>query len=1055
MHAISIKKRWFGKNIRADVFDDVEESPMPSEDGPLPAKGPRLPKPFPPDGWAADIGAFARGEKSKIGSAEKDQVKADLARFTKALDADDQDQRAANMLNALEDQLSSSYKGKVAKRTKGSTQHPAEARIQRAHLALESLLVAAKGFPAAADRKVLLRAVHALSPEQQADLLRADEGSGRRLYSAVYEASKEDPQLEEKFQKVKAAAQLARVGSRLDAHDPSGETNELVNGVLRHLGKGQLDTEELNAFASKLNFKLTIQPGQAEQPDLPLPDTSKPGWREKFTARTLSLLAETPAVSDESIEKALEMPEGDLVKVLSHAYMGPRDDSPRDNPDMVRREGDMRLARVARAQAAKKDPTLHALLEGLESNYLNRRRMLEEAQKGTPVKRILETLEAEAAEDATKLAEQGKAKLEKRRTNFAGRKSENDDQIRDVKEDIRKAREVKPIPDQELIDSLVRKQKRLERAQEKLAQAKTIMDNVAPPTAEQTLLLMKRFGRFALKNLRDDLGAQTVPTLETLVNDAEAYRQIAVQVAAAENPKLLKQGLNKSSYVLPTAGKPLKSCPWLQSTAEDLVRIATAIRVVETDFTLKNNPIIVLDQTDGNGTDVKKTQLWQENDDYLKKLEKEYEEVGLTIKHISMANIKGVMQGSGVEKLFDTTGEGNAGYGGARNMAFLLGPVIQDAVRKGQDPTTIQPAELAKRIKDTALTDAPKLFMGDDTDYVAPGGVASKAALAVSDRHADEYSLIATSRYGRDTQGVSSAFANCAVDQLKKGGLDEFTTALFASNKWNTKNTVPGMGCTFGEPRFCLDLPTGAEEKQCEGSVFTSDHFGQASHLSGDRQAPPSAFLKSYMAYSNMTETVKALFDVGELPWNAEATKRKTEGAKPFNNLDEVLSQAADPEKRKAMQKSMLTKLAGFREKGGADGGPLQLDGDQADRVQQYVTAHPELDAESKDELLKIKAVYADGKRQALLMKAFIDRLLIELKIPAMPSDGGFGGAVTAALQDPSSIQKAITKARNEMDQEGSKFDASSSMLRDLALILESLAGGGFSDLADKLVKAA
>jgi hypothetical protein len=168
-----------------------------------------------------------------------------------------------------------------------------------------------------------------------------------------------------------------------------------------------------------------------------------------------------------------------------------------------------------------------------------------------------------------------------------------------------------------------------------------------------------------------------------------------------------------------------------------------------------------------------------------------------------------------------------------------------------------------------------------------------------------------------------------------------------------------------------------------------------------------------------------------------------------------VLSQAADPEKRKAMQKSMLTKLAGFREKGGADGGPLQLDGDQADRVQQYVTAHPELDAESKDELLKIKAVYADGKRQALLMKAFIDRLLIELKIPAMPSDGGFGGAVTAALQDPSSIQKAITKVRNEMDQEGSKFDASSSMLRDLALILESLAGGGFSDLADKLVKAA
>jgi hypothetical protein len=870
----------------------------------------------------------------------------------------------------------------------------------------------------------------------------------------VYAASKEDPQLEEKFQKVKAAAHLARVGSRLDAHDPSGETNELLNGVLRHLGKGQLDTEEMNAFAGKLNFKLIIQPGQEAQTDLPLPDTSKPGWREKFTARTLSLLAETPAVSDESIEKALEMPEGDLVKVLSHAYIGPRDDSPILNPDMVRREGDMRLARVARTQAARKDPALHALLEGLESNYLDRRRMLEEAQKGTPVKRILQTLEAEAQEDATKLAAQAKAKLEKRLQNFPGRESENDKQILEVKEDLRKAREVQPTPDQRQIAELERKQKRLERAKQRLAQAKKILEDAEPPTAEQTLALMKRFGRFAMKGLRDELGAQTVPTLETLVSDAEAYRQIGVQVAAVDDPTLLKQGLNKSSLVLPTAGKPLKSCPWPQSTAEDLARIATAIRKVETDFTLENNPIIVLDQTDGNGTDQKKTQLWQENDDYLKTLEKDYKEFGLTIKHISMANIKGVMQGSGVEKLFDTTGEGNAGYGGARNMAFLLGPVIQDAVRKGEDPATIKPAELAKRIKDTALTDAPKIFMGDDTDYVAPGGVASKAALAASERHADEYSLIATNRFGRDTQGVSSAHANNAVNQLKEGNLEDFTAHLYVSNKWNTKNTVPGMGCTFGEPRICLDLPTGAEEKQCEGSVFTSDHFGQASHLSGDRQAPPSAFLKSYMGYSNMTETVKALFDVGELPWNAEASKRKNEGADPFNNLDEVLSQAADPAKRKEMQKGILTKLAAFRQRDPMQGGPLQLDGDQADRVQQYVTAHPELDAESKDELLKIKAVYADGKRQAQLMKNFIDRLLIELKIPAKPSDGGFGGAVTAALQDPGSIQKAITKIRNEMDQEGSKFDAGSSMLRDLALILESLAGGGFSDLADKLVNA-
>jgi hypothetical protein len=173
--------------------------------------------------------------------------------------------------------------------------------------------------------------------------------------------------------------------------------------------------------------------------------------------------------------------------------------------------------------------------------------------------------------------------------------------------------------------------------------------------------------------------------------------------------------------------------------------------------------------------------------------------------------------------------------------------------------------------------------------------------------------------------------------------------------------------------------------KHFENPVATPDNFGLASHLSSDRQTAPSAFLKSFMACSNMTETVVALFAVTALPWNVEGTKRKGEG-KPFANLGEVMSEAADPAKRKELQKHTLTRLVDWRGKDGQGGGPLQLDGNQADKVQKYLDDHPEIDAESKDELTQIKGVYEGGKRQAKLRKDFIDRVLAELKLPAKGS---------------------------------------------------------------------
>src|SRR5262249_44290257 len=155
-------------------------------------------------------------------------------------------------------------------RPKGDKQHPAEARIQRAMLSLESLLAAGNGFATPVDRKAVMQAENELSPVKQKELFRADEIRGRKIYSEMYLATKDVPNnkvIKESFAQAKGAAQLARLGGKLDAHDPSGETNATVAGMLRHLDQAGVSDQEQNALIDKLNFKLTIQGNQGQLQD--------------------------------------------------------------------------------------------------------------------------------------------------------------------------------------------------------------------------------------------------------------------------------------------------------------------------------------------------------------------------------------------------------------------------------------------------------------------------------------------------------------------------------------------------------------------------------------------------------------------------------------------------------------------------------------------------------------------------------------------------------------------------------------------------------------------
>src|SRR5262249_15027705 len=157
------------------------------------------------------------------------------------------------------------------------------------------------------------------------------------------------------------------------------------------------------------------------------------------------------------------------------------------------------------------------------------------------------------------------------------------------------------------------------------------------------------------------------------------------------------------------------------------------------------------------------------------------------------------------EKMFDTTGESNAGYGGARNMAFLLGPVIAQTLREGGNISGITPQNLLDSIRESALSrDAPKLYMGDDTEYQHPRSLCSKIGANVL--YGDEYSAVTSKRDGRVTTGVEVDWARFRRPGQIENAFNE-RSQLFTPGTWDAMHKYPMMGSILTSPRFCFDIP--------------------------------------------------------------------------------------------------------------------------------------------------------------------------------------------------------------------------------------------------------
>ncbi len=136
-------------------------------------------------------------------------------------------------------------------------------------------------------------------------------------------------------------------------------------------------------------------------------------------------------------------------------------------------------------------------------------------------------------------------------------------------------------------------------------------------------------------------------------------------------------------------------------------------------------PILVFDQ---NGKDI-----YQSNTVYLTDLSKATK---VKFIQVSMAHALKIAATLKIQDYFDATGDGNAGYGGCRNIVFLLGPMLFCALKNGVASSADAFADLSESnlkplLKKTLDNeDGLMVLMGDDDTTLLPGFLHAKALLA-------------------------------------------------------------------------------------------------------------------------------------------------------------------------------------------------------------------------------------------------------------------------------------------------------------------------------------
>jgi len=126
------------------------------------------------------------------------------------------------------------------------------------------------------------------------------------------------------------------------------------------------------------------------------------------------------------------------------------------------------------------------------------------------------------------------------------------------------------------------------------------------------------------------------------------------------NPDLLLEGLKKITFALPTRGELLPSQSWLPSLLESLTALCQHLH-----YEISHIPVFIFDQSN------KKQRLL--NHQFIEILKDRF---GASIFHISSDEAIKLAKKLAIEKWIITRNTKEFGFGGARNCAFFLAPVL-------------------------------------------------------------------------------------------------------------------------------------------------------------------------------------------------------------------------------------------------------------------------------------------------------------------------------------------------------------------------------------------
>jgi len=494
----------------------------------------------------------------------------------------------------------------------------------------------------------------------------------------------------------------------------------------------------------------------------------------------------------------------------------------------------------------------------------------------------------------------------------------------------------------------------------------------------------------------------TTPLSGAQQSNLRKFAQVMMQIDALRaNPGHYLTGLEHIAMTLPTAGKRL----------EDLTFVPTMVRELQATLAsagqpgrLTDFPILVFDQS----ADVN---LFNANAQYLNNLALQ---TGARIEHISMATIKQFETQMGIQGMFDTTGSNKAGYAGARNIANLLGPLLQRELQNHPNTTvadvlnTNTGAQLKLLLQNSALNNHSMVLMGDDDASVMPGFLHSKALIAQQNQ--GEY---ITSKTVVDGRGTTSGLPVNNPTAFLLGDGAFLRSTVFGSTNWSTTDIKPVMAGALGSPGACLNLPVPTEESHFAAYRGVEDILSRATHHATDRYEDFPGRLKGFVSYSSQGSLADSLLECGQhyqtspvLPWNSRSQ------VLPFADLSDIFNYGAQAPERRGMQKAYFANLLTME----STKAPLQeLNNTDYDTVmnnfltQQHDNLNPTQRREFQEVREGYKAVQADFHLGIRFRDNLVQQLMQDFNNLPLPHDLAWN-TISADLANnvPAAKQQAI-----------------------------------------------